>query len=244
MVRDIDGWAALAGFRPEIPTASHDQRRSVKIVVDCSGSMGSTEIAAALEAAYAVGGDADLHRDLLLITDGEVWNDGTVVARAKQSGHRFFTVGVGNAVAEAFVRGLAEATGGACELVAPREDMAERIHRHFQRMYAPRARRAFVRLPAQALCRVPDAIGPVYGGDTVHLFAWFAEKPEGRVSLEVTLADGRVARHETEIHSCEGSPAEMPAPDAGSLPALSRLAAARRLSATQDDEAATDRPLH
>jgi Ca-activated chloride channel family protein len=146
---------------------------------------------------------------------------------------------VGSAVAEAFVRGLAEATGGACEFVAPREDMAERVHRHFQRMYAPRARSAFVRWPAQALCRVPDAIGPVYGGDTVHLFAWFAEKPEGRVSLEVTLADGRVVRHETEIHPFEGGPVEMPATDDGSLPALTRLAAARRLAATGDGKAAT-----
>ncbi len=302
VARDLDGWVALASFRPEIPTAGHDQRRSVKIVVDCSGSMGGdsiaqaraalerildglragdlfeivafgssqralfgretpvseqtvaqarrfvraldadmggTEIAAALEAAYAVRGASDLHRDLLLITDGQVWDDGSVVARAKQSGHRFFTVGVGAAVAEAFVRGLAEATGGACEFVAPREDMAERVHRHFQRMYAPRARSAFVRWPAQALCRVPDAIGPVYGGDTVHLFAWFAEKPEGRVSLEVTLADGRVVRHETEIHPFEGSPVETPATDDASLPALTRLAAARRLAATGDGKAAT-----
>lgn len=300
--RDFDGWVALASFRPEIPMAGHDQRRSVKIVVDCSGSMGGdsiaqarvalerildglhdgdlfeiiafgsrqralfgreapvsgmtlaqarrfvraldadmggTEIGAALEVAYRLPGEAGLSRDLLLITDGEVWKSAELIAQAKRSGHRIFTVGVGSAVAEGFVRGLAEATGGACELVAPREDMAERIHRHFQRMYAPRARSAIIRWPAQAWCRAPDAIEAIYGGDTVHVFAWFNDKPEGRVSLEVTLADGRVVVHETEIRPFEGSPVEMPSSDDGSLPALTRLAAARRLAATGDGKAAT-----
>ena len=42
---------------------------------------------------------------------------------------------------EAFVRGLAAATGGESELVSPREGMADRVIRHFERMRAPRAKR-------------------------------------------------------------------------------------------------------
>lgn len=108
--------------------------------------MGGTEIAAALRAAYritgepGIAGEPGMDRDLLLITDGEVWDTKQPVAEARRSGYRIFTVGVGSAVAEAFVRELAAATGGACELVAPREDMAARIHRHFQRILAPPAR--------------------------------------------------------------------------------------------------------
>ena len=58
------------------------------------------------------------------MTDGEVSDWETVVDEAKKSGHRIFTVGVGSAVSEAFVRELAAGTGGVCELVSPREGMA------------------------------------------------------------------------------------------------------------------------
>jgi Ca-activated chloride channel homolog len=299
---DLDGWLALASFRPEIPEGDQRERRSVKIVVDCSGSMGGdsitqartalerildglregdlfeimafgnshrtlfgrempvsettlaqarpfvraldadmggTEIGAALDAACGIRGEADLSRDLLLITDGEVWNSDDVIARAKRSSHRIFTVGVGSAVAESFVRGLSEATGGACELVSPREDMAVRIYRHFQRMYAPRAKSATVRWPVSALRRMPDPIETVYGGDTVHVFAWFAEKPEGTVSLDVTLADGRAVSHETEVLPFEEG--SMAAESEGASPStLTRLGATHRLATMDNEMAATE----
>ena len=292
---DIDGWVALASFRPEIPAGEYGQRRSVKIVVDCSGSMGGdsigqaraalervldglregdafdiiafgtgqrvlfgretsvsetslararrfvraldadlggTEIGAALEAAYAVPCEQGLPRDVLLITDGEVWNRDEVIDRAKKSGHRIFTVGVGSAVTEGVVRGLAEATGGACELVAPREDIAARIHRHFQRMYAPSATRAGLRWPVPASGSMPESIEPVYGGDTLHVFAWFADKPNGAVRLEVTLADGGAVVHEAGIVAFEERPAKALATAAALPSSLARLGAARRLAAT------------
>ena len=66
---------------------------------------------------------------------------------AVRSGHRFFTVGVGSAVNERLVRDLAERTGGAAELVSPNEAMAERVHRHFKRIYASRVEEAVVEWP-------------------------------------------------------------------------------------------------
>ena len=156
--RDFNGWTALASFRPETPATGNRQRRCIKIVVDCSGSMGgdsiaqarmalerildglhvgdlfeiiafgssrralfgreelvsettvaqarrfartldadmgSTKIGAALDVAYAVRDGPRVLRDLLLITDGEVWGGDEVIARARKSGHRIFTVGVG-----------------------------------------------------------------------------------------------------------------------------------------------------
>ena len=76
--------------------------------------------------------------DILLITDGEVWDtEASIIEEAQRSRHRIFTVGVGSAVSESFVRDLAEKTSGACELVSPRENMANRIVRHFQRINQP-----------------------------------------------------------------------------------------------------------
>ena len=302
LARDAAEWVVLASFRPALTGEESAAARSLKIVVDCSGSMsgdsiaqvriagmrildslrpgdlfdivafgssqrilfgrempasaanlaharrfvrgldadlGGTEIRAALRAAYRVPGEAGMARDLLLITDGEVWDTGRVVAEARASGHRIFTVGVGSSVAEPFVRALAEATGGACELVAPREDMADRIYRHFQRILTPLARAARVVWPAGVRQMVPDPLPPPYPGDTMHLFGTFAARPLGAVVLELELADGRTLRQRMEI---------APAPDDTAAAAgmnaarsdLARIGAALRLPALADAAAATE----
>jgi Ca-activated chloride channel homolog len=299
---DIDGWVALASFRPEIDEEQEREFRSIKIVIDCSGSMagdsiaqareglerildglgdgdhfdivafgsthralfgretpvsgrtrdrarrfvreldadmGGTEIGEALSAAYETPEETGLSRDLLLITDGAVWNNEEIFSRAGRSGHRIFTVGVGSAVAEPFARELAEVTGGACELVAPNEDMAERIHRHFQRMYAPLARNVSIKWPDPELRSTPTSIETVYGGDTLHVFAWFAERPKGTVSLDFTLSSGVSVMHEAKLHPIENDPDAIGAANR-SPTSLARIGATRRIAMTDDTEVAVD----
>jgi len=84
-----------------------------------------------------------------------------VIRDARNSGHRIFTVGVGSAVTETFLRRLADECSGACELVSPNEEMARRIHRQFERMYAPRAQEVTVSCPIEATERFPKVIGTV-----------------------------------------------------------------------------------
>ena len=141
--------------------------------------MGGTEIGGALERAYASRTEAEMPEDVLLITDGEVSDWHPVVHRAVASKHRLFTVGVGAAVAEAFVRALAERTGGACELVSPNEGMAERITRHFQRMSAPRSTSARIVWPDGAVASWPASLRYVFEGDTVVAWARFAKQARG-----------------------------------------------------------------
>ena len=302
LARDAAEWVVLASFRPALTGEESAAARSLKIVVDCSGSMsgdsiaqvrvagerildslrpgdlfdivafgssqrilfgrempasaanlaharrfvrgldadlGGTEIRAALRAAYRLPGEAGMVRDLLLITDGEVWDTGRVVAEARASGHRIFTVGVGSSVAEPFVRALAEATGGACELVAPREDMADRIYRHFQRILTPLARAARVVWPAGVRQVVPDPLPPPYPGDTMHLFGTFAARPLGAVVLELELADGRTFRQRMEIAPAPADTAAV-AGTAVARSDLARIGAALRLPALADAAAATE----
>ena len=226
-------------FGRETPATAANVARARRFVRGLDADMGGTEIEAALAAAYGIAGEGGMRRDLLLITDGEVWNSDAAIERARASGHRIFTVGVGSSVAEPFVRALAEATGGACELVAPRADMGERIHRHFQRIGATPVRAARLRWPAPVRHVVPDPLPPPFPGDTMHLFGSFTERPRGDVVLEMELADGRTVSQRMEV---DADPAEDET--AATQSDLARLGAARRLAAVDDRAQATALAVH
>ena len=233
------GTGHRALFGRAMPASPANVARAREFVRDLDADLGGTEIESALRAAYAIEGEPGMPRDLLLITDGEVWDTDATVSEARASGHRIFTVGVGSAVAEPFVRSLARETGGACELVTPREDMAERIHRHFQRILAPPASRARVIWPAPVRDAVTDPLPPPYPGDTMHLFGSFAEQPSGPAILELELADGRTISQRLEIDPLPPRGAGVAGADAARSD-LARMGAAQRLPAIGDEAAATE----
>lgn len=204
-----------------------------RFVHDLDASMGGTEIGSALSASYGSSWRKKLPADMLLITDGGVSNTAPVIKAARRSGHRIFTVGVGSAVSETFVRELAETTGGACELVSPREDMAERIHRHFQRIYAPEAR-AEVIWPGRPEMIWPQTIDTVFDGDTLHAFGWFKETLEGEVAMELKLDDGRRLVHHATIRQVQPGNSIIEDREHDLRP-LARMAAAVRLGHLGDD---------
>lgn len=152
--------------------------------------MGGTEIGTAIAGALEEEAPGDVRKDVLLITDGEIWDWEEVTALAAEYDYRFFTVGVGASVSEAFVQTLAEVTGGACELVSPNEDMAEKIVRHFKRIYLPRASNVQILWPGRPVKMIPEQIASIYAGDTLHAFARFDEKPAGDVELRADLENG------------------------------------------------------
>jgi len=174
-------------------------RKAKHFATQLGGDMGGTEIGHALHAAYAAV-RATKSADIFLVTDGQVSPWEAVVQEAKRAGHRIFTVGVGSAVSEAFVRGLAASTGGECELVSPREGMADRVIRHFERMRAPRAKRVTVHWPDGAQAIAPSKFGSVFMGDTVMACARFDHPSiSGTVVLEVETEQGDVVRHEVPL---------------------------------------------
>jgi Ca-activated chloride channel family protein len=188
-------WKALSSCTP----ANRDE--ALRFAQTIQASMGGTEIAGALELAYSVLA-REAASDILLVTDGEVSAWHPIADQAKRSGHRIFTVGVGNAVSEAFVRELASETGGECELVSPREAMAERIIRHFERMRSPRAKDVKVTWPRNVIDDYPSTFRTVFDGDTVVGFARFANTggPES-VALEAELETGETIHEELSASS-------------------------------------------
>ena len=220
-----------------LPCTPANLDRARKFARALDADMGGTEIGAALQAASRMLGDVP-SGDVFLVTDGEVSSWQEVVAAAKNAGDRVFTVGVGSAVSEAFVRGLAIATGGHCELVTPAEGMADKVVRHFGRIRAPRAKRTTVRWPTGAVDLAPADIGAVFEGDTVTTCARFAQPlTGGSAVLEIETESGEIVSQEVAIN---------PAPlgsDIDGLSTVARLAAAARLK-EMDGAAAAATALH
>ena len=282
VVQDGDQWLAVASFQPEFGEAD-TASRTVKVVIDCSGSMAGDSIAQARDALHRVldelrpqdrfnlvrfGSqheslfdapaicsnenlslarsaarrmDADLGGteivkaleytfrdgqagDVVLITDGNVWADDSLAARAQASHHRLFTVGVGSAVSEDLVTSLAAATGGHCELVSPGENIVEAVHRQFKRMYFAQADQVTVQWPGEPHITVGDNDPGLFSGDTLHCFAWYRQKPRGNVRLAVRSVDRLVASGETPITTTVTSAGDTNA----------RMAAMQHVNSTDD----------
>ena len=120
-------------------------RRTLQSIHGIDADLGGTEMHDALDKTYAIEGLAKprVGCDVLLITDGDIWNIDAVVASAIASDHRIFAMGVGSAPGESLLTNLASQTGGMCDLLSQREDMTAAVIRLFKRMrqgqatYAP-----------------------------------------------------------------------------------------------------------
>jgi len=167
--------------------------------------------------------ESSLRPSLLLITDDLYWNDGSLLNQAMESGHRFFTVGVGSAPAECLLRQLAEKTGGACEFVTPNEDMAAVIVRMFRRMRVAQTNKLTIAWGSEPIWQSPLPLS-IFDGETLHLFAAFAEAPTHMPTLSWE-ADGNIESAMPEaVTATENRD-------------IARLGAAQRMSAVSKQDA-------
>lgn len=97
-----------------------------------NADLGGTEIDDALKEVIAIeSGSLEESKNavILLITDGEVWNIEEIIATVRASGQRIYAVGVGSAPSESLLKDMADVTGGASEMVTPRESMQKAVER-------------------------------------------------------------------------------------------------------------------
>ena len=219
------------------PTPARPQtlRHLAPMIDGLKADMSGTEMAQALDAAFKLPPASDLAAaehpaaDVLLITDGEVWQADDMVAAARSSGHRIFAIGVGSAPAEGVLRSLAERSGGACEFATPGEALEAAAQRMLGRMRQPvhtRVRVDWGGTPAWS----NEPSTSVFGGNTVIAFAGFDQPPP---ATGIRLLADDAQRHAIELARTE---ADAPCPG----DSLARMAAAQRLAA-MPDEARADR---
>ncbi|MFM2066882.1 MAG: hypothetical protein RLZZ584_1791 [Pseudomonadota bacterium] len=182
--------------------------------------------------------------DVLLLTDGEVWEVDDMIRFASACAHRVFVIGVGSSPAEAPLRALAEATGGACEFATPGEQLEAAAARMLVRIRQhPRGKLRIDWGGAEPPVWQTTLPRGVFGGDMVVAFAGLAP---GAAAADVQLLedadapDGRAGAVEAgeadraRLPGVAGAPAPQPLATAavgGGVPTdtLARLAAQRRI---------------
>ncbi|MDR1604151.1 MAG: VIT and VWA domain-containing protein [Gracilibacteraceae bacterium] len=147
-------------------------------------NMGGTEMEAALQSTFRLGGAGFVGCDVLLITDGEVYAMSGVLDSARQSGHRVFVVGIGSSPEESLLRKLAEETGGACDFVSPGENVRPAITRMFARLRSQRVTDLRLTWPEGTTVTWQSPLTrSLFDGDSVHVYAQVAGAAEGDVAL-------------------------------------------------------------
>jgi Ca-activated chloride channel homolog len=206
---------------------------AMDFIGNLQADMGGTELEKALKWALGHTCKNVSTQDILLITDGEVWNIDDVSNLATKGRRRIFSIGVGSSPAESLLKNLSARTGGACEFVFPGESMTEKILRHVSRIYSPRIKTVDIRWPSRSEKTFPETLQAVFDGDTVHVFGWFAGRLEsGVVGLSLNLSEGQamqISAGDIEISQNCKTPG-----------LIARMAAARQLAEMIDTEAATE----
>jgi len=163
--------------------------RNIAAAVDwlygVKADLGGTEMQAALRAAAGLRG-AQRNSDILLITDGQIMASDALVREARGAGRRVFVIGVGAAPRDAFLRDLAEATEGRCQIVTPGESLPAAVDPVLQRLRLPTVEAIAVRWPAPTSWTMQWPQRPL-PGETVFLYAGFESACEGPVEVEIGL---------------------------------------------------------
>jgi len=218
------------GFQRMAVAKPHYLAMLQAMIATTQADLGGTEMLSALKSTIALQGTGE-QADILLITDGEIWDAEPMIAAAAASKHRIFAVGVGAAPAHSLLRRLAEASGGACEFATPGESLEAAVDRMFARIRQQPLGAVRLRWNGD------DGVAPdwvaglprnVFGGDMVHVFAGFSGGLPNDAALVAGEAGAIVAQGHVPAQAEEGNE---------NIDAVPRMAAAARLGELNADKA-------
>jgi Ca-activated chloride channel family protein len=183
-------------------------------------NLGGTEMVKALQAVFGLRLPRNHEgADVLLLTDGEIWQAEEMIAAARASGHRVFAIGVGASPTEALLRSLAEATGGACEFATPGEALEAAAARMLVRIRQQPLREARIDWGCKPFWQTALPRN-VFGGDTVIAFAGLPAQAAA-TTVRLLAVEGQGAPTEIALATADAAcPGDT----------LSRIAAARRIT--------------
>lgn len=212
-------------FRKQEPADETHLQAAMAMARTMEADMGGTEMAGALDKALSSASPAGMPEDIMLITDGQVWDIASVADRLARRKHRVFCIGVGSAVERGILTTLAKKTAGEAIFVNVREDMGKKVFEHFKRMtLTPAGKPAFDFAGARPQAVAPKNLPPVFDGDMVLTCAWFDTTPL-EASFRLETPEGPMTWH---------APVQAAADYTDTLP---RFAASMKLQDLPDDQA-------
>lgn len=191
----------IPALEPCTPLLVHRYARAIQ---GTEADLGGTKLHAALLEIFGPQPQATSAKaDVLLITDGEVWDIEPTVKAARESGHRLFVVGVSSSPADSLLRELAEQSDGACELVTPNEDIAGAITRMVRRLRA--GRDIGLRLDwGQSVLWQSPLPRQVFEGETLHVWARL-DQPLQRVPVLHWSTAGAIGQDQAVLMQVDAS---------------------------------------
>jgi Ca-activated chloride channel family protein len=175
--------AALWGAPRRFDEAALDE--ATRHVASIRADLGGTEILAPMRSVLERRADPSRPRRVLLLTDGQVANEAEVIALARDhaSSARVFTFGIGAGASEHLVRGVARASRGASEMIAPGERIEPKVMRTFQRVRTPALDDVRVDWGGLEVEQAPTRTPPVFAGDALTVLARIERGQATEVSL-------------------------------------------------------------
>jgi len=168
--------------------------------------LGGTEIMAPLQDIYQMPLDRERPRQVLLLTDGQVSNEAQIIdlARQHQSKARVFTFGIGAGASDHLVKGVARASRGASEFIAPGERIEAKVLRMFNRVRTPALNDARVDFGSLQVEMAPRSLPPIFAGDRLNILARIRSGHAESVALH---AGGRTWRLPLNLERPDGGQA-------------------------------------
>ncbi|MGN6106810.1 MAG: VIT domain-containing protein [Kofleriaceae bacterium] len=136
------------------------------------------------------GGHDDRERVIVLVTDGQVGNEDPILRELAPSLRkiRMFTLGVDRAVNAAFLRRLAAAGGGLCELVESEDRLDAVMSKVHRRIGAPVATELSVRAVGLEIDQAeisPSKLPDVYAGAPVSILGRYRKRAAAGAAIEI-----------------------------------------------------------
>lgn len=187
------GSSSTALFNRQQPAEEKQLKAARVMAQSMDADMGGTEMADALIKALASTSPKGLAEDILLITDGQVWDMSSFANKIVKQKHRIFSIGVGSSMERGGLSSLSSQTYGKAIFVSPHEDMGKKVFQHFKRMTLTSKEKPILGFDGLTpLDLAPRKLGPIFNGDMVLTCAWFSTLPEG-ISFSLKTPDDPIS---------------------------------------------------
>ncbi len=187
--------------------------KGLKYLREADANLGGTEILSPLKDIYSARHHkSDFERSILLLTDGKVGNEKQIfdLVRENCKFTRLFSIGIGAACNEYFIKGLARAGQGASEFIYPGERIEPKVLRLFSKITEKRITDISINWGKAHVEQAP--INPaIFLGNAVTLFARYKDNDP---LPDKIIINGRVNGNEKqwEIDAVESTDENLPIP--------------------------------